>query len=527
MANIPTGGAPLFLGDFATPTAAIGQKMTQRMIEQNKADQTRRGKERTAMLKALDFTAVEGLSKKVSMEHLEQNNALTDKWAERWLTQGKKLTDKDYLELEQDKRKLQQDVADKKHNVAQVAYAQNQLKTNPYNWDPSSLDRLNTFIKEGNIGRDASQILVPQYDVLGALQGRIKSPQFGKKETIKYDEASGKNIVTTSNAEAVDATVRSFIENDPKIQDMLNSPDPVVRERALADINSYREFHTREDVIQKPLSATEMKEKTKVNLTADQQAIDAKFDWTGKGMQRKHFQNMAELNNEIGAVLRKDREALNRLNGTYVRGLGTVNRAIVDNDGNVTLLGGTSKSPREMTINVPKDWGNKKEVTASMLGAADALRPDAMTSGKLPTNYTDFLEPEWDTQVGDVAGNTLYEDLKEEAGKKKPDHTVVTGLLEGLFEDETIEQKDKKLFGLWANGVKFAGKKYKSDSPSDMEALIKAVKEKKGFITSDNEDENTPISYSLGGATYSIPPDEVEEFLKDNPTATEDRILGI
>jgi len=41
--GIPTGGAPLFLGDFATPTAAIGQRMTERMIKQNEADKTARG----------------------------------------------------------------------------------------------------------------------------------------------------------------------------------------------------------------------------------------------------------------------------------------------------------------------------------------------------------------------------------------------------------------------------------------------------------------------------------------------------
>ena len=128
--SIPSGGAPLFLGDFATPTAAIGQKMTERMIAQNKDDQTRRGKERTEMLKALDFAAVEGLSQKVSMEHLDQMNSIVDKWSERWLAQGKKLQDRDYLELRKDKIAMQQDVANKKHNVAQIAYIQNQLKTN-------------------------------------------------------------------------------------------------------------------------------------------------------------------------------------------------------------------------------------------------------------------------------------------------------------------------------------------------------------------------------------------------------------
>lgn len=513
--SIPSGYAPVVLGDFASPTTAIGQLHTERLRKQAEADTTRQGKERAAMLKALDFSAVEGLSEQVSREHLDNVNDVTDKWARKWLEQGKKLTSNDYFDLERDKRGVEQNIAGKKHNVAQLAHAQNELRSRPYLYHPSSLERINEFVTEGNAGRDMTGILQPKFNMGRYLEETLKGVRAEMSDTETWNPDTKKYDVVSSNEPAVREKIQSLVATDPTIRQQLQ--DPYLGKEYADIIEAFTRSKVRSKETVKSPTTTDVHLVGK--LTPAQQAIDAKYDWTGKGMERKHFQNMAELNDKIIPVLRKDRAALKALEGDYVKGVGTVKRAIVDNDGNVVLIGGSKKNRTTKMIDIPQDWNNEKEVKAAMIGATDAFRPDAMTSGKIPTNYTDFLPTDWETNIGEVAGNTYYEDLKAEAAKENPNTEAIISNLESLFEDEEIEKKEDSWL-IWKEGVVFDGKKYKTKTPADMKDLVKAVEKKRGMTTVEEEDTATTIvSYILDGTTYAIPSEEEEEFLKDNPTA--------
>ena len=93
MAQLPTGGSPLYLGDFAKPLYGITQNLTSAMIDQYERRKKEGDQDRAALLKALSFEAIENASEKASKMLLDEYSAVEDKWTQRYCENGLRLSD--------------------------------------------------------------------------------------------------------------------------------------------------------------------------------------------------------------------------------------------------------------------------------------------------------------------------------------------------------------------------------------------------------------------------------------------------
>ena len=475
--QIPSGGAPLFLGDLATPTAAIGQRMTQRLIDKNKADQTRRGKERTAMLEAMSFSAVEGLSQKLNMEHLREFTAVGDKWAEIWLSNGKKLTDQNYLELEQDKRKLQQSTATKKHNVAQFAWAQNQLTTNPYAWESDGLGKLTAFKEAGNVGADASQILTPRYDTLGALKKGLRGIKLDEKKTFEY--VGDKRMSRASTMESANTEVDRFVANDPNIQRQIQNNDPNVA----GEIQSMKDFLGYDRPTEAPLTATDIKERAMAG------AIDKYKDDTqaqlllARDVPIKDIPVAKAINNSLHKLIQGDAATIESLHGTSKWGF--IDKAERRPNGDIRIMGKADKNgerpEKTFYVSEAKSEAQKRMLMETMV---DIGIPDIITGKEQPKNILNTLIPSgWDVEPGKTGLPILYETrVGQVVGGEKITTNQATDLLSDLYP-EKVKAKERTWMGstkLAKDGIIWNDKEYvwKKDGSKE---LLNDVAEEFGY----------------------------------------------
>ena len=176
MAQLPTGGAPLYLGDFAKPLYGITQNLTSAVIDQYERRKKEGDQDRAAILKALSFEAIENASDKASRMLLDEYSAVEDKWTQRYYENGLRLSDKDYFELERDKRKLDQKAATVRGNVSNAMLVQNELLKNGDQYNKRSMKNWLDFQSQGKIGlEDPSTILVPKIDVTGIIKKKYHS----------------------------------------------------------------------------------------------------------------------------------------------------------------------------------------------------------------------------------------------------------------------------------------------------------------------------------------------------------------
>ena len=93
MAQLPTGGSPLYLGDFAKPLYGITQNLTSAMIDQYERRKKEGDQDRAAILKALSFEAIENASDKASKMLLDDFNAAHDEFTQMYYENGNRLSD--------------------------------------------------------------------------------------------------------------------------------------------------------------------------------------------------------------------------------------------------------------------------------------------------------------------------------------------------------------------------------------------------------------------------------------------------
>jgi len=191
---------------------------------------------------------------------------MSDKYSEILIENDYKLTDQHYLELSKDKRIIEQEVANKKHNVALLAYAKNQLTgPNAGMWEPESLDRYTAFVDEGNAGNDASQILVPQFNMPSYLNELSKEIEIeSSDETFEFTPSGDKKIITETDEPYVRAEYGERWDSDPKIQ--YERQKAAKRgDKALEEFDSLKEMwiesNIKRNISEKSLSASDIKQR--------------------------------------------------------------------------------------------------------------------------------------------------------------------------------------------------------------------------------------------------------------------------
>ena len=131
MAQLPTGGAPLYLGDFAKPLYGITQNLTSAMIDQYERRKEEGDQDRAAILKALSFEAIENASDKASKMLLDDFNAAQDEFTQMYYENGNRLSDNQRFAMYKKMRELDQKRATVKGNVEKAMLVQDLLTKYP------------------------------------------------------------------------------------------------------------------------------------------------------------------------------------------------------------------------------------------------------------------------------------------------------------------------------------------------------------------------------------------------------------
>ena len=482
--SIPTGSAPLFLGDFASPLNAV----TQRVIERKRAQLSKEGgtaqnKDLDKMLASLDFKAVEGLSQKVGEEHLAEVEEVQNKWSKRWIDSGKNLTGKDFLEMKRDKMKIEQDAALKKHNVAMFTHAQKEL-ADPNNrnlYSEDSYQKLQDYVNEGNIGRDASDILKQRFNTSSYLKTNFKDLSDIKQSTSKqWDEQSPTYIETYQRGEEAARLFDERVANDETLQYYLQNPQSKEGQRVKAEIATYRQQLLNPTTSEKPVTSAMLKSVEAKNLPPKISKLNNKYGWMDKGLKKEDFGTVEYINDFAEKILRKDRATLNS-----IKSYSWVDDVVVNNDGDVVIFGkpsGKDKVRKQTTIITP-NWENPDDVVVAKMGFIGETLPKLMSGKQIPDNIAKFVEAKWDTEIKDPVGNTIYESLKSKlSGDIKLDKNQVLTQIKALFDKKDIDVKTDKqyLFGIvGTNGVKWDGTNYDLSKKEDKNALLNKI-EKEG-----------------------------------------------
>jgi len=515
--NIPTGGAPLFLGDFATPLHAASQRITESMLAKLEKDKSRQAQEYKEMLRALDFKAVEGLSQKVAEEHLGEVNDVTNKWAKRWLDQGKKLSANDYLEMKRDKLRVEQNTAKKKWNVAQYANAQKEL-TGPgrESWHPASLKNLSAFEKEGNIGRDASGILVPRFDVLKHLSSNYEDiSKLKGEETVDWDEKSP--FYKKEYARGQEA-VRLFderIANDEVIQHHLSDPYSKEGERTRNLINQYRNQLMAPSSKTYPVTSSMLKMREEAKK---EQLTGQRREWDKKGLDPKYFGSMEFSQDLVSRIMGKDQEAVDILKTGYSTGLGNLSDAFINPQGNIELVGEpNSKGDTERKIlPIPKKNASQGAKRAAMVRIFDEVIRPMLGEKSIPGNFPELLDPDFKVDIKEKAVNPKYKGIRDMVLEGKSlieNRKTIAKELQELLKEEDVETGKA-----WWKGynLKVGDEEFDFRKEGEDKRFLNWLDEKLGI---EPRQEKSTTKYTLNGVVYDIPTEEETEFVKENPDA--------
>ncbi|MBN2661584.1 MAG: hypothetical protein JXR54_09985 [Tannerellaceae bacterium] len=512
-----SGSAPLYLGSFTSQRGAMAQKMTDRAIQLAEKERTRQSQERAAMLKALSFDAVQGLGRKVQEEHLSELNSLQDKYAKRWIENGRKLTDQDYLDLQRDKTDMQQKIATMKSNVANYAKVSDEIRQGKVAYHPSTVEAMKDYYESGNVGEDFSQYVKVMPDTYGFLNKY--TPQLNKLKPRLVERIEGDKKITEGqlSPDAVMAALQPQLENDPTYQALINS-DPYTRQAAQKSVENYVQQFTqptyREDVATKSeLYSQQMKE-----MPEKYQKAAKKYDWGG--MSEGEIANAMYFNDFAKRGLMGDPAILNDIKqkAGYLK-------VEYNPDESITIVRkGYGDKPGEIETIPPTNWDDKDNVRLNMTRLLD-YAPSSMGGKQRPDDLQKVLRPDYEVDMKEKPKATVFLEIEKKAEDGTLTASSAKKMIERLFpkerKDETVEAKDKgKIFGFTyqKEGIKWGGKKYAFDSESDMKALVEKLRDKLGY-TKEESKSSEPIKYTIGEDVYMIPPEDEAAFLEDNPTA--------
>lgn len=494
MANgIPSGYAPLFLGDLATPMNSVAQKLNRDMMMKLQQDKAKKSQDKAFMLKALDFETVQGLGRKVQEEHLKELNSFRDEVAKKYLEKGMKLSDEDYFNIQKRKGEIDQKIANMKFNVAHVANAQKEIMRNPNAYEWQSVQDLQKYVEEGNLGADASNILKPMFDVNKYLEENYGSRAIADmEETTERIPGTNKVRTVASNRKAVERLAQEVMQ-DPTLQAVI-ARDP---KRYGQRFNAWLQGRLRESVKEDFADASLMKQWEMEKIPEESKEVAEKFGITDPKLlaDQAKMKYIESQNTITQKMLAGDKKTLDMLEDQKIEGFGTVDRYEVTPSGNVRLIsketydtggkdrkGKAIKAPR--TYDFPTvDWTNNDQVRSAKLTLKKFL-PGALLGKHDWTGSSDYMfGADWEAGEVEKAPITIVKRVDEVMSSPRVIKKVEDGFadrgdmiqnLQYLFPDKNVEEK--KTINSKAI-ITIDGDDYNLNTPADKDKIKAMVRD--------------------------------------------------
>lgn len=434
MANgIPTGGAPLFLGDFSKTAQGLGQHISQQIgkeLQYRKVTESKqRERDLEALNEAMSFEAIEGLGKKAAMEHAKRLSDHEDKWKKIYYERGNKLTTEDYINLNRDTRQIEQDMANMKYNIAQVGRYQQWLKDSPDVWHPNSLNQLHDYIKEGNLGKDASHIMRPYFNFFEYARDKIDPDEFAEVGQPQFNEDGTFYTTTQSNREGLQRQLQGLM-SDPNVAARMQ--DAYDAQNIMAQAQVIMNTVGRDKPVTKPTPSHIMKERAKEQMTPEDLALSKKYP----GLTPELAANMEFNNNLATRLLKYDDTAIQTVIGSDPRIEGYKIRP----DGTIVFFDRPYKDvddPNKQTvysIKPPTNWDNPTNVRMAMNSVFETLNLDVMTGKQVGPGRAKYIQPV-DVEEITAKGVTDYERINEMLKDPDFDEDKIIEAIEILYGD--------------------------------------------------------------------------------------------
>lgn len=541
MANgIPTGSAPLFLGDFASPLTGVTQKLIGDMAQQYAYKQDKKDKDMAYMLKALDFTTLENATDEMQQKLLNRANEIEDKWSGIYLANDMSLSDQQKLELKRDMREYDRMRANIQGNIQKIGHAQSELADpKAFNvYDKSSWQALTDYVQKGDYTKDASQILRPVIDVYGIVDELTtdwKNTNFIETDK-SNDYDTGIRTITKSNIPILEQKAQQLV-NDPNLQPLLQ--DPQYRDRVIGAINSKFNAYKFEKKEPEPISQSDIagykKNQAVKDLPTDLKPLADKTGLTDPA-KLKYVKSQNEMTQKI---LQGDQTSLDLVKGEAIPGWGTVADYNVDKDGTITFY---SSNPKQEPYVLPvPDWNDPESVSRAKVKIKEFL-PSSMLGKESFTGSSNYMfgevEPLTITKAQPTALKNITEMLNV-PGKEKGDeisyYDKAGNRVDGSFVDkgyresvvsqvkELLPEANIKAVGVMGirnkRPVEWDGTEYDLATEKGRKDLETRVRSEFGSEQPVLETTPSSVSYDVNGTRYNIPSDQVDEFLKDFPSA--------
>lgn len=501
MANgIPTGSAPLFLGDFASPLTGVTQKLIGDMAQQYAYKQDKKDKDMAYMLKALDFTTLENATDEMQQKLLNRANEIEDKWSGIYLANDMILNDQQKLELKRDMREYDRMRANIQGNIQKIGHAQSELADpKAFNvYDKSSWQALTDYVQKGDYTKDASQILRPVIDVYGIVDELTtdwKNTNFIETDK-SNDYDTGIRTITKSNIPILEQKAQQLV-NDPNLQPLLQ--DPQYRDRVIGAINSKFNAYKFEKKEPEPISQSDIagykKNQAVKNLPAEQSAVVNKYGWD---IPAEEVPNAMYFNDFAMRVLRHDKNTLETLKTKNRFGF-KADSYDIDANGGTTFyseLKDDNGDAKYTHYIPPTNWDDPDMVRNAMTDVLE-LVPAVMEGKNQPKNIQEIITPNYEVDIKETApitaiqnvSNALKLDIEEEMSPSKRKDFIAN--LSTLFPNSKFEISKNYNPRTAHRNIKWDDKTYDLLNKSDVAEIKKRISARYGYnFESGSQSEN-------------------------------------
>lgn len=529
--SVPTGGSPLYLGEFSKPLYGITQNLTSAMIDQYERRKEEGDQEKAALLKALSFDVVEGLSDNVSRKLLQKQSELEDKWVGKYNAYGNRLPDNELFELQKDKRAYEQYAAKLRSNVANFMYAQKMYTEHPEAYSSRTIKRLKAIADNGEIGDDEALFLLSP---LAPIAEDIKK-QFGtlasKRENVQKviqnkDFEKGIQQISFTNEPFIEQQLRPAVYKT--FETLINDPDDGPRYKEIADaiIDSYR---ITDRVDEEPIPIGEINRYEKSKMTPEQRKIKER---TGSTVNEDIANIHSHIDTLVTNAFAGDRGALDVF--------GKKGAARINRDGSIEISYQSGGKTKRATLEPPRPEDTPQVANQKKMALANFLDPNMLKGRTLnPNLFTKSLDeaevtnPSKYAEVEDAQrlfdankGETVELNIDGKPSKftaySNSHVNVIIDRMKEIFPEDTFKYETFGYGFTWKSGDD--SKTFDLKKDSDRKELQNLIEEKVGTISPRSAPVSTPtptvdVMFELNGTKYKIPTEEVDEFLKENPNA--------
>lgn len=501
--SIPTGGSSLYLGDFAKPLYGITQNLTSAMIDQYERRKKEGDQDRAALLKALSFEAIENASDKASRMLLDEYSAVEDKWTQRYYENGLKLSDKDYFELERDKRKLDQMSAKVRGNVSNAMLVQNELLKNGDQYNKRSMKNWLDFQQQGKIGlEDPSTILVPKIDVTGIVKKKYHSvlsdsDNFEIKRG-QYDPQTGQVQTWRTNERFIESA-KQRIMSDPDIVQAINDPDE--GQENLEALNQILDMYKiNESPRPEAAKRTEVDAWERMNLTPEQKRIKER---TGTTVNDDIANIHSHIDTLVTNAFAGDRGALDVF--------GKKGAARINRDGSIEISYQSGGKTKRATLEPPRPEDTPQVANQKKMALANFLDPNMLKGRTLnpnlftktmdeaevttPSKYSEVEDAQrlFDAKKGETVELNIDGEPSEFTAYSNSHVNEIINRMKEIFPEDTFKYETFGYGFTWKSGDE--SKTFDLKKDSDRKELQNLIEEKVGTI--DPRSASAPMEQQM------------------------------